>query len=228
MRGIGVGHEVDSEKAHAQRLHPEEKNRFRPKPLVLRPPQTDPVVPSEDLPSDLPVVSLPRIPEARGAEERHVECADRDHHEQARASKSRRYQTEQREADRDRQPFVSPDRRAAGDDEQRQSCSGHWRQMLVPPFAERRLPPGYRDSFGDRNEPRDPCRGGDQGDQSAPQGTEREWLAVGHPKEHRDRRRDRYDQGNERLRLSVTVPALQRLPSIAGPAVVTPAGWLPL
>ncbi len=90
-RGVGVGHEIDPEQSHAQSLHPEQQHGFRPKPLVLGPPQTDPVISGEDLSCDFPVVGLPRIPEAGCAQQRQVDRADRDHHGQARSSKRRRH-----------------------------------------------------------------------------------------------------------------------------------------
>ena len=80
MSGAGVRHEVDPQRAHAERLHPEQQYGLRPEPLVLRPPQADPIVAGEDLPGDFAVVGLPRIPQAGRTEEGQVERRDHEHH----------------------------------------------------------------------------------------------------------------------------------------------------
>ncbi len=84
-----VGHVVEPERRHRDRLDPEIQDRLREEPAVLRPPERDPVVARQDLARHLAVVRLPRIPERVRPHHREVEDGGRDQHPEAVAVQER-------------------------------------------------------------------------------------------------------------------------------------------
>jgi hypothetical protein len=125
--GVGrvrVGRAVHAERAEREGLRPEDQDRLGPEPVLLGPPEADPVVAADHLARDLAVVGLPRIPEREGAEQRQVEEADDDEDEQARSTHRRREQRGEREGDRVGHRGVATDQRAEEDGEERERAAG--------------------------------------------------------------------------------------------------------
>src|SRR4030095_13619732 len=88
-----------SEYVYRKRFRPKNEDGLGPKPILLGPPETDPVIPSKHLPCDLAVMGLPRIPESKRSQERQVEHRGCDEDQKHRTPKRAWNEYEERKKD---------------------------------------------------------------------------------------------------------------------------------